>query len=186
MKKLIVAVALICAATLSQAAAVDWSASKVVDPWTTASAGKLTPAKGWVGYMILNSSLDSVVADLKKGSTKALLAAAVGPTKTASSGAFNLSSASGSVASGEQTFNLIVLNNADPTKAGYYFVSANVTQTVDPSLDTVVGFGSQQTASTATSSWTSMSGGGGDVPEPTSALLLVLGVAGLALKRKQA
>ena len=38
---------------------------------------------------------------------------------------------------------------------------------------------------TFSGNWTKF-GGGGDVPEPTSAMLLLLGVAGLALKRKQA
>ena len=42
-----------------------------------------------------------------------------------------------------------------------------------------IGFGNQQTATQAAGNWQS-------VPEPTSGLLLLLGKAGLALKRKRA
>ena len=41
-----------------------------------------------------------------------------------------------------------------------------------------------QTASQTASNWTAI--GGSSVPEPTSGLLLLLGMAGLALKRKRA
>ena len=37
-----------------------------------------------------------------------------------------------------------------------------------------------------TSTWSKIGGGSAPVPEPTSALLMLLGVAGLALRRKQA
>ena len=42
-------------------------------------------------------------------------------------------------------------------------------------------FGSQSTASQAAGAWTSV-----NVPEPTSGLLMLLGMAGLALRRKRA
>jgi len=42
----------------------------------------------------------------------------------------------------------------------------------------------QQLTSASFGSFQSFGGGGGDTPEPTSGLLLLLGVAGLALKRK--
>ena len=49
---------------------------------------------------------------------------------------------------------------------------------------TFVG-GNQSTALADASNWKSYGGGGGDVPEPTSGLLLLIGGAMLALRRKQ-
>lgn len=45
-----------------------------------------------------------------------------------------------------------------------------------------VKWGSQSTASQAAGAWGSVS----DVPEPTSGLLMLIGMAGLALRRKRA
>ena len=46
---------------------------------------------------------------------------------------------------------------------------------------TLVNFGSMQTATQTASNWV-----GGAVPEPTSGLLMLLGMAGLALRRRRA
>ena len=48
-----------------------------------------------------------------------------------------------------------------------------------------IGFGNMKTATQTASNWAS-SGGGEPVPEPTSGLLMLRGMAGLALKRKRA
>ena len=183
MKKIIIGAALVCAATFVQAAAVDWSANGVVDAVATAERtdGKSTPANGWLGYMILAADYAQVTADLQAGKTSSLEAAAVGPVKISSDkGKFSAGTATGNVASGEQTFYFIVLNSGTLSGATSYF-SASATETVDASLDTVVNFGSMATASKSTDAWTAIA-----APEPTSGLLLLLGVAGLALKRKRA
>ncbi len=182
MKKIIIGVAVVCAAIFAKAAAVDWSASGLCDPVATAAAGKNTPASGWLGYIVLASDLSAVTADLTAGKTDTLIAKALVPAKTSTSkGAFSASEAAGSVAAGSQDFYLIVLNSGTAATATGYLVSSKVTETVDASLDTLIQFGKLQSVSANASSWQTVA-----TPEPTSGLLLLLGVAGLALKRKRA
>ncbi len=182
MKKLVLVAAIVCAATFVQAAAVDWSASKVYDAVETAAQGKNVAGSGWLGYVIMEADYATVTADLAAGKTSTLTSKAVGPVKnTTSKGAFNTSTASGSVASGEQSFYLIVLNSDTLAGATGYASSAKTTVTVDSSLDTLIAFGSMESATKSTASWTAVA-----APEPTSGLLMLLGIAGLALKRKRA
>ena len=169
-------------AVLAQAAAIDWSANAVCDPVATAAAGSNKPASGWVGYVIMASDYATVIADLDKGKTDSLLSKHIGDAKTTNAqGKFSTGTATGNVASGDQDFYLIVLNSGNPATATGYAKSAMVTKTIDASLDTTIAFGSMASVTKNASSWTTMA-----VPEPTSGLLLLLGVAGLALKRKRA
>lgn len=183
MKKLAIVAAIVCAATFANAAAVDWSASKVYDAVETLAQGKNVAANGWLGYVIMEADYSKVTSDLAAGNTSSLTSKAVGPQKaTTNKGAFNTSAASGNVASGEQSFYLIVLNSTTLAGATSYAASAKTTVTVDSSLDTLIAFGSMESATKNVSDWTTMSA----VPEPTSGLLMLLGVAGLALRRRRA
>ena len=182
MKKLMIVAIIACAAAIAHAAAIDWSAQAVYDAVATAAAGKNTPANGWLGYVILAADYATVTADLDAGKTDSLVSKAVGPVKqTSSAGKFSASAASGNVASGSQDFYLIVLNSGNLNTATSYAVSAKKTADVDASLDTLVAFGSMADVTKSVDSWKTVA-----APEPTSGLLLLLGVAGLALKRKRA
>ena len=181
MKKTMIAVAMVFTVALAHAAAVDWTASGIVDPVATAAAGKNTPANGWLGYLILASDYESISVDLAKGDIDSLVKAALVPVKaTSNKGAFAAAAAAGNVASGMQEFKLIVLDSATLEGAKNYYVASG-SANVDPELATTILFGSQATATKNAANWTSVS-----VPEPTSGLLLLLGMAGLALKRKRA
>ena len=180
MRKLVLAIAIVSAAVMANAAAVDWTASQVFDAWETAAQSKNVAASGWLGYVILEADYSTVTTALGTGDTSKLVDAAVGPVKTTTAkGQFTASTASGNVASGEQSFYLIVLNSGTLADVTGYAVSAKTTTTVDASLDTNITFGSMKDATQSTSAWTA-------VPEPTSGLLVLLGMAGLALKRKRA
>ncbi len=182
MKKIIVFIMAVGAVALANAAAVDWTASAVLDPVATAANGKNTGANGWLGYLIMASDLDAITADLANGNTDSLIASAVGATKTTSSkGAFSAAPATGNVAAGSQDFYMIVLNAGSADAAKAYYVSQMVTKDVDASLETLITFGSQAANSKNADNWKAMG-----VPEPTSAMLMLVGLAGLALRRRRA
>jgi len=179
MKKLMLVAAIVSVAVIANAAAVDWTASSVLDPVATAANGKNTAGVGWLGYMIMEADYAAVKADLDAGSTSKLIEKHVGAIKTTDSkGKFADAAATGNVASGTQSFYLVVLNSSDAATATGYVMSSKVTETVDASLDTAISFSSMASVTKNASSWSA-------VPEPTSAILMVLGIAGLALKRKR-
>lgn len=182
MKKLVIAAAIVCVAVVAKAAAIDWSASQVFDAVQTAAQGKNVAANGWLGYVIMAADYSTVTTDLAAGKTSTLVSKAVGPVKqTNNKGQFSGSTATGNIASGSQDFYLIVLNSGTLEGATSFAVSAKTTANIDASLDTSIEFGSMKTATQSTANWTTVA-----APEPTSGLLLLLGVAGLALKRKRA
>ena len=63
--------------------------------------------------------------------------------------------------------------------SGMEFTSATVTKSAQATSTVNIAFGNMTTQTQNTSNWAA-------VPEPTSGLLLILGMAGLALKRKRA
>ena len=200
MKKLIVSAALVCAASFTYGAAVDFSANKVFDAVKTAETGGNVAASGWLGYMILASDYDAVTADLIAGKTDLLVEKHVGPVKkTSSAGKFSASTAEGNVASGEQSFYLIMLNSGTTADATGYAISGKVTKEVDASLDTTIAFGSMEAYTKSADSWATIGNGGGEnppvnpddpvtpgLPEPTSGVLLAVGAAVMGLRRKRA
>ena len=74
---------------------------------------------------------------------------------------------------------IVILDNSDYTKATLAYISEEASTTISGTgLSQDIEFGSLEGTKTA-SNWQA-------VPEPTSGLLLLLGMAGLALKRKRA
>ena len=68
--------------------------------------------------------------------------------------------------------------------SNYYIVNGGATKSVSFTSSTGaknLAFGSQATATQAAGAWTATA-----VPEPTSGLLMLLGMAGLALRRRRA
>ena len=113
-----------------------------------------------------------------------------GSGTVAANGAANSpATAAGAPTLGEGTYTsfFVVFDTATPTagSSNYAVVSgaANLTKTVGSSTGTVsFTAGSQASFLNNTANWKSY----GAVPEPTSGLLMLLGMAGLALRRRRA
>ena len=180
MKKLMIAAAIVCAAVVSQAATIKWSMDSSFEPGTT------TPAENYAVYFFNNADFarNSAIAALDMAYTDwntGFLSNALGTKKlTDEDGYANASNLGNYAASSEQTGYLVIFNAEDAADATLAYVTDAVTITM-PGAGTAgnLKFG-DQTGTQNADNWY------GAVPEPTSGLLLLIGVAGLALRRRRA
>ena len=179
MKKIMFTLLAACAICVTaQASAVDWA-------FTTKSTS--TAASGGTVYLILGdagtyASVDDVIAAAVDSASVSLSS---GKLVTGSQTWDTASGAVGTTAS----FSYVLV---DAGQTGYYVAATGLTGTYYDPTDALTPKpqGMTKTVSTAitASSLTSFSGGsggGGDIPESTSGLLLLVGGAMLALRRKQ-
>lgn len=180
MKKIILAVAIVCATAFAGAATVGWS---------HAGLGNYVGDSYYVFVVGQNgvANIATVTALLDAGEnfssyvfgSGAVAANGTATTAPATSGK--------TLGAGTYTAFTVVFNSAAPTagESQYLLISgqSDQTKTVGPTTATVL-FGAGNVASLANdaANWKDY---GAAVPEPTSAMLLVLGVAALALRRKQ-
>ena len=158
MKKIVVLIAAIAGAMVVNAAAVKWSAANVY--------GSDLTTKLAVGSQV--SLYGAVVTGEGVGTYTKLDSF----TLTA---AGNVSKTTADVFTADQVYNFYYTFD-DGGKTFTSAIKENITiKTVG---DTAVAFGNQASATQNASNWAV-------VPEPTSALLMVLGIAGLALRRRR-
>lgn len=156
MKKLLVLAAIIVASVAANAASFKWTASNIYSP--TDSTAKLSGVTATL-YAYLSTSDASTATAVTTASTT---------TAGAISKTFEADLAVGSnydfyfvIDTGDYTF-------TSSTKAGVG---------VQATSQAAVSFGSMASQTGASGNWQS-------VPEPTSGLLMLLGMAGLALRRR--
>ena len=191
MKKLMIALAAVAVAAVTQAASVDWSVGK--NSWTLDSGSYA--AAGYTVYLINGAtSLETIAAaiDSTTGAFDADQSWVYGSSVTANAKGTvaELTTTTDKLTRGTSYDFSVLIVDAGATGGPKYMVSSTYNQAaykVGDDEATTVAFGSDRlganalTAASAANGWAAAA-----VPEPTSGLLLLLGVAGLALKRKRA
>ena len=186
MKKLMIATAIVCAAVMAQAAAFDWKTAK--------SGGAVNAPEGLTlaastAYIFESTAASDIFAAFKAGTdwtTGALDSNAIAATGkiTAKDTKFTYGGA-GQAA----TLNAIFAFEETIGGTKYLYISAASGEVAGPATGSETVQFKEAGVSAAINSLDGGYKGAGwyaAVPEPTSGLLLLLGMAGLALKRKRA
>lgn len=189
MKKIIIGLGAIAVAIATQAASVDWATAK-----NTVTMYDGSVATGVTVYLLNASSASyaKLLTDLASGAvtestintSAAYLGSGTTGTTSKKAGLVSATATSDSLTSGSY-YDLVylVFDKDTATNTDYFYVSTK-------SSGQAWLAGSETTQELATgASWATTSAAGtwtAAAPEPTSGILLLLGMAGLALKRKRA
>ena len=179
MKKIMMALAVIACAVFAQAATVQWKSGTIYTPGAEGGFSTTKAATGSVNaYVWLVSASDYASATADSIIAMDTGTASISGKNNALGGTVSLSDAT-SFGANDTIYSLVLFSYNDGEKD--WVLANKVTDTID-SLGSTKSFANLATAGGNTlgaAGWSTTS-----VPEPTSGLLLLLGMAGLALKRK--
>ena len=193
MKKIMIALTAVVAGVAAHAATVDWQYSVtasatdyhasnytlyLVDAtkWDAALAGGGITASTFTDASVVYAQTTFAAGTGKSATSKTYISNRVGTTTSGSSA----TALSDSIVADGGTLNVyyVILDTSkDPSE---YYASAKTALTGRSATGTLIDTGFGSVANSAVT-WTATS-----VPEPTSGLLMLLGIAGLALKRRRA
>ena len=174
MKKLMIAAAIVCAAALTQAAVVNWGASKI-------QAASGDPA------MVKDNLVMLFYTEAGVGSTAIENAIKAGKAGNIDAETKGMSALSGK---GSVTAHDLTIDALDTSKAYDFYVVAFNGKTEAAATKYALMSSLNNEYSTMKEKFVVMSDFSSaswqSIPEPTSGLLLLIGVAGLALRRRRA
>lgn len=166
MKKILLLTGLLLVTAVTNGASVTWTATAAS---TTLPNGSI--ANGVIAYLFEGSLSDTVLKSIAKGSWDASGYKATTTTKT--NGSLALAKI-GSYEKQTVSFSMVIFDSSTYTDASN-FKYAEIKDVEFTTANKTVAF----TNALTEASWQT-------IPEPTSGLLMLLGAAGLALKRKKA
>ena len=190
MKKLIIAACAVAFTACVQAASINWLTSGAFYDVAGEEGGWTTVAEGTTAYFVFASSYSQsdLVADYAAGAADMAKLTAINSGTIGSDGTIAEVTGSTTTLSGNQAAYVVVFDAANNM-----FISDSVTKGIDEMSGTTYNLYEAQTGDIWALNGDASNGYQGAgwysaaaVPEPTSGLLLLLGMAGLALRRKQA
>ena len=172
-------VAVALCALFANGAQVKWSCANVFDPSGVKSTG--------VGYMfaaengVTVDAVKAVLAGTDSGAAATYFAAnAISTATPAPAGAY--AGPATDYASGSHSFFVVIFDASSIADSSSFYITTEKSASVPGSGSATVAFGNLSAATSAAGAYTAA---GWATPEPTSGMLLLLGGALLALRRKQ-
>ena len=189
MKKLMFMLAAVAMAACAQAASVYWTCTYVakgtenyVDNGLAFFVNEATLSQS--DFLALTGKGATAISDALSGSYS-YTGGSDGKYSVAKAGAVANSALGLSDATTDNSAYLVIFDTATITDASNFYVTEVKTfYTLSGTFSQQIKWGDQEERSSAAGAWKSV--GGSAVPEPTSGLLMLVGLAGLALRRKRA
>ena len=191
MKKLVIALAVAACAVVANAAAFNWTSSGTSSGKTINSVSGTALYSSTTAYTLYLFdagvvSQDSLLAGLRADSTKTLADFTSVKSQTlASNSQIAATSFEYGSAGTSYNFYFAVINGDDVFLSNSLTKMAQEADTVNVAF-TGIGNATKNAFADTTATFAANGAGWYAVPEPTSGILLLLGMAGLALKRKRA
>ena len=175
MKKVMLAVAVIATAVCAQAATVKWTGANIYTKGTT------DKSTGYLTYFVSSADYarnDAITA--LEGQDASFVSTYGRASATTSSGAASANITTSAGNSESWTGYLVIFNASTVADATYAYITAEATKATGATGQTANLAFTTNTGTQTDANWYAVT------PEPTSGLLMLFGLAGLALRRRRA